>query len=277
MNPQGVDPRVAGEINRGKRPRPRADSHLLKEKGMRKQTWTLAVALGMSGWLSGCGGGEVHGREPEAAVPGEAMVEDASARSSFVEREFWLALAEEPGWHLNAARDLFLGGKTQEASQELGKVATILNFESRHSHSSREEGLLLASVQELREVSRELRDEQKPLDGPPSTVELDRVAALAFRTIAAHQVTLARDALEAGDVRMAGRYILETSKAVESGFGRANVEMGNALTEHLQQAREVAAHMEIQGDGSIVEGRATLDNLNSAVKGLGEVVTSRRK
>ena len=244
---------------------------------MRNQMLTLALAVGMSGWVAGCGSREVRGSEPGAAVPGESVVEDASVPSSFVEREFWLALAEEPGWHLNAARSLFLDGQTQKAAMELAKVAAILSFESRHSHSSREEGLLLASVQELREVSRELREEHEPLDGPPSTVELDRVAALAFRTIAAHQVTLARDALEAGDVRVAGRYILETSKAVESGFGRANVEMGNALTEELRHAREVASHMELEGDGSMVEGRATLDDLDSAVKGLGEVVTSRRK
>jgi hypothetical protein len=244
---------------------------------MKIQILTLTAALGLCAWLSACENEEIHGREPEAAIPGEAVVEDAAPPSSFVEREFWLALAEEPGWHLNAARDLFLAGKTQEAAQELSKVAAILNFESRHSHSPREEGLLLASVQELREVSRELRDETRPLDGPPSTVELDRVAALALRSIAAHQVSLARDALEAGDVRMAGRYIMETSKAVESGFARANEAMGNALTQKLRQAREVAGRMEMDGNGSLVEGRETLDALDSAVTGLGEVVTSRRK
>jgi len=244
---------------------------------MRNQILTLTLAVSMTGWVSGCGSREVQGSEPGAAIPGEPTVENASAPSSFVEREFWLALAEEPGWHLNAARDLFLDGQTQKAAQELSKVAAILNFESRHAHSAREEGLLLASVQELREMSVELRDEQKPLDGPPSTVELDRVAALVFRSIAAHQVTLARDALEAGDARMAGRYILETSKAVESGFARANVDMGNAMREDLHHAREVAARMEMEGDGSIAEGRATLDDLDAAVRGLSEVVTSRRK
>jgi hypothetical protein len=244
---------------------------------MRKQIVALTVALGATWWVAACGNGQVEGREAENSAPGEEMMEGASPASSFVEREFWLALAEEPGWHLNVAHDLFLAGKTGEASQELAKVAAILNFESRHSHSEREEGLLLASVQELREVARELRFQEVPYEGLPSIEELDRVSALTFRSIAAHQVTLARDALEAGDARMAGRYVLETSKAIENGFARGGIEMGNVLTEQLRKARELAARMEMDGNGTLAEGRVTLGALDEAVRKLGEVLTSGRK
>ena len=238
---------------------------------MNRQILILALSLGVSWWGTGCGNGEAGGKEP-----GAALVQDTSASSSFVDREFWLALAEEPGWHLNAARDLFLEGQTEGASKELVKVAAILNFESRHSHSPREEGLLLGSVQELREVALELKHEDKPLEGPPSTTELDHVEALAFRTIAAHQVALARDALEAGDARMASRYILEVTRAVEAGFQRSGEPMGSAMAFHLKQARQVASQLESEGDGSLEEGLATLDHLDTAEKELGEVLTSRR-
>jgi hypothetical protein len=243
---------------------------------MRKQMMTLTVVLGATWWLAACGSRQAEGREAEDAVP-EEMMEGSSPSSNFVEREFWLALAEEPGWHLNLAHDLYMEGKSLQASQELTKVAAILKFESRHSHSAREEGLLLGSVEEIKEVARELRFEEVPYEGLPNVEELDRVSALTFRSLAAHQVTLARDALEAGDARMAGRYIMETTKALEKGFERSEVPMGNVLTEQLHQAREVASSLEMEGDGSIEQGRLTLGSLDNAVEKLGEVVTAGRK
>jgi len=244
---------------------------------MRKQIVALAVALATTWWAAACGPREGERNEAIAAVPGEAMVEDNATPPSFVEREFWLALAEEPGWHLKVARELYLGGKPNEAAEEVSKVAAILNFESRHSHSSTEEGLLLGSVEELREVARELRFQDVPFEGLPGVTELDRVSALTFRSIAAHQVTLARDALEAGDARMAGRYIAETSNALEEGFERSGTEMGNAMTEKLTHTREVAAQLEMDGNGSREEGMAALDHLDEAVAGLSAVLTSGRK
>jgi len=244
---------------------------------MRKQIVALGVALATTWWAAACSPRESDRNEAMAAVPGEAMVEDNATPPSFVEREFWLALAEEPGWHLNVARELYLAGKPNEAAEEVSKVAAILNFESRHSHSSTEEGLLLGSVEELREVARELRFQDVPYEGLPDVRELDRVSALTFRSIAAHQVTLARDALEAGDARMAGRYITETSKALEKGFERSGTEMGNALAEKLTHAREVASQLEMDGNGSREEGMAALDRLDEAVAGLSEVLTSGRK
>lgn len=244
---------------------------------MKKQIVAVAVAVFATWWVTACGTREAEGTEAMSSVPGEAMVADSATPPPFVEREFWLALAEEPGWHLNVARELYLDGKVQEASEELSKVAAILNFESRHSHSAREEGMLLGSVEELREVAREVRFQEVPFEGLPDVKELDRVSALAFRSIAAHQATLARDALEAGDARMAGRYITETSNALEKGFERSGTEMGNALTEKLTHAREVASRLEMDGNGSRQEGMVALDHLDEAVAGLSEVLTSGRK
>ena len=244
---------------------------------MNKQTFILAATLGVTWWAIGCGSGTIEGREPETMLSAEEGSEEPFSTSSFVEREFWLALAEEPGWHLNAARDEFLEGHNRRAAEELEKVAAILNFETRHCHSLRERGLLLASVAELREVARGLHFGVHPQGGGPSMEELGRVSALAFRTIAAHQVTLGREALVAGDALMAGRYILETTKALEAGFEQGGIPLGNTLAGDLSRAREVAARLEIEGEGSRQEGTATLDNLDVAVTELGDVLTSRRK
>jgi len=236
----------------------------------------FAATLGFVWWTGGCQEGNLEG-EPEESALAESGTAEARTPSAFVEREFWLALASEPGWHLNEARAFFLDGKSRETADELEKVAAILNFEMRHSHSQRERGLLLASVTELREVSRQLRLGTDPNLGGPSLAELDRVSALAFRTIGAHHVTLGRDALDSGDARMAGRYIGETVKAVESGFERGGIALGKALGSDLEQARNTAMSLEREGDGTREEGFVSLDRLNSAVLQLGSVLTNRRK
>jgi hypothetical protein len=227
--------------------------------------------------LAGCGNGKREAAAAEAMAAPDRAAEERSAPSSFVEREFWLALAGEPGWHMNAARDEFLAGNPRQASGELEKVAAILNFEIRHSHSPKERGLLLGSIQELREVARDLRNQEGPDHGPVSLAELDRVSALAFRTLGAHHVTLGRDALEAGDGRMAGLYIQETVKAIRSGFERGGIETGEAMEVRLRSAEEVAERLTQDGDGSHEMGLASLAHLDGGVEGLGNVLTSRRK
>ncbi len=237
----------------------------------------FAATPGLLWWAGACQSGTLEGREPDQSALSEDGASEASVPSTFVEREFWLALSEEPGWHLNEARAQYLEGEAWECAGELEKVAAILNFETRHSHSPRERGLLLASVAELREVSRQLRLGTDPGRGGPSLAELDRVSALAFRTIAAQDVTLGRDALEDGDGRMAGRYIVETVKALESGFERGGVILGRVLSSDLEKARSAATSLEMEGDGTREEGFLNLDLLDKAVTQLGEVLTGRRK
>ena len=244
---------------------------------MKRHTMALAVTLGLILWVMGCGDPGKEVEAAEAVSPTGDVLEGALAPSPFVEREFWLALAEEPGWHMNQARNNFLNGQNGIAARELEKVAAILNFEVRHTHSPREEGLLMGSIQELREVARQLRHGQEPLGGAPSLAELDHVLALVFRTLAAHQVALGRDALEAGDARMAGRYIQETAKAIQSSFERAAVDPGTAMESRLEKAREVGERLVQEGDGSREEGLESVDDLDGAVEGLGNVLTLRRR
>ncbi len=246
---------------------------------MKKSRWISGLVLGLSAYLTACGTTDAEGSINSGAIIAESTGDETQGgvESSFIEREFWLALAEEPTWHLNLAREMYLEDNPRQASQELTKVAAILNFESRHCHSSREEGLLLASVQELREVARQLRPLAGRREGAIPVQEVDRVAALAVRSIAAHQVTLARDALEAGDGRMAGLYIKETALAIHRGFEFGGVPEGSAMEDDLNTARDVAIRMELDGSGSPEEGMRVLATLDSAVEGLSEVLTQRRR
>ncbi|MGD2121127.1 MAG: hypothetical protein PVJ76_05255 [Gemmatimonadota bacterium] len=237
----------------------------------------FAATLGLVWWTGGCHSGTLEGREPGQAALAEDGAAEASTPSTFVEREFWLALSEEPGWHLNQARARYLDGDAWESAGELEKVAAILNFETRHSHSQKERGLLLASVAELREVSRQLRLGTDPNRGGPSLAELDRVSALAFRTIAAQDVALGREALEDGDARMAGRYIGETVKALQDGFERSGIVLGHVLSSDLEKAQGAASSLETEGDGTREEGFLNLDLLDDAVLKLGDILTERRK
>jgi hypothetical protein len=244
---------------------------------MRKRAGILLATLGLTWWLGGCGNQTLEGREPGESAPSEEEIASPPLPASLVEREFWLALVTEPVWHLGVARDEYLNGDNRSSAEELVKVAAILNFETRHSHSQRERGLLLASVSELREVARQLRLGTDPQRGGPSLAELDRVMALAFRTIAAHDVTLGRDALEEGDARMAGRYMGETVNALSAGFERGGIPLGHALSSSLEQARATAQGLETEGIGSREVGFSTLDHLDDVVGELGNVLTHRSK
>jgi hypothetical protein len=185
-----------------------------------------------------------------------------------VTREVWLALVEEPKRYLESARSLFRGGDYDMASLELAKVAALLSFESPHSHSAREEALLLDSVEELHRIARSLRAQEGPGEGPLSSSEFDRVEALALRSIAAHQVALARDALEAGDGRMAGALSRESAMAIGAGFQRLGIQMDTALETGLERARDVGRTMEVDGDGTRAEALAAIQDLETAVREL---------
>jgi hypothetical protein len=244
---------------------------------MKKGIAVFTLLIGITWSVIGCGSGSREPREDGPPLSSELVGGAAFSSSWFVGREFWLAIAEEPGWHLAGARKEFLEGRRRLAAKELEKVAAILKFETRHCHSVKERALLLASVSELRNVARGILSEAYSKTGKPSIEELDRASSLAFRSIAAHQVTLGRDAVASGDARMAGRYILETTKALEAGFDLGGIPLGDALKAGLEGAKEVGARLEIEGEGSREEGSATLDALDSAVVGLGNALNSRRK
>jgi hypothetical protein len=240
----------------------------------------LMAAVG----LAGCQAKDAHGMDAEVAdvvadVATGRMEEATEAKeaSGFVEREFWLALAEEPGWHLEQARDLYLAGDTRLASEELNKVAALLNFESRHSKSDEARRRLLASVEELREVASVVRLEGTSEGQEVKTAPVDRVEARTFRALGVHHLALARQSLETGDALMASKYTVESANDVELGFARAGEDPGRVMLGDLADARALAERLEKDGDGGRLEVTAALDRLEDALNGLGEVLGSRRK
>ena len=147
---------------------------------MKKGIAVFTLTIGIAWCVIGCGSESGKSRDDGIQLPSKVGGGAAFSSSWFVGRELWLALAEEPGWHLAGARGEFLEGRKRRAAEELEKVAAILKFETRHCHSGKERALLLASVSELREVARSLLPEAYPQGGDPSIKELDRVSALAY-------------------------------------------------------------------------------------------------
>lgn len=244
---------------------------------MKRRKIALILVLGMAAAVTGCSQKNVDEEAAEVMPPTEETMAEAAATPPFVEREFWLAVAEEPGFHLDQARDMFLDGQTQNTSRELEKVAAMLTFETRHSHSQKEADLLLASAQELSEVSRTLGEEEALTEGAVSLEEFDRVSAFAFRALAGHQVALAGDALEDGDTRMAGLCIQETVKDLGTGFKLGGIEADPTLEARLEAAQEVGIQLGQHGEGSHAETQATVDDLKAVHQELTNVLTDRRK
>jgi hypothetical protein len=225
--------------------------------------------------LAGCNSDEREDADAEVVIE-NAEPESVAELSPQIEREFWLAIAEEPGGHLDQARELYMAGDLRGAAADLIKVASMLKFESRHSHSQDEAQPLLLAVEELREVASLIRSEEKPENWVPDTKALDRVSARTFRALGAHHLALARESMDGSDGLMAGRYILESAHDIAQGFARAGVGTDAVMEKDLSDARTLAGHLIWEGDGDRAEAQAALDRLADAMNGLGEVLGSRR-
>lgn len=241
--------------------------------------WSTGATLLAAAALGGCHAQSMEGAEGEntQAVLQDEAASDLNAPSPFVEREFWLALAEEPGWHLSEARERFLDGDTKGAADDLIKVASMLKFETRHAHSSFEREKLLESVDDLRELAREMKFEDVPYEGVPDVQPLDQVAARTFEALGAHHLALAQESLDEGDALMAGRYIEESANDVQKGFSRADVDPGGTMKEDVAEARTLANELITDGNGDKAEVNDAVKRLEDAEHGLGEVLGSRRK
>ncbi len=241
--------------------------------------WGVGATFLAASVLAGCHAQKVEGAEGqdlEATIQDEAAA-DKEVSPPFVEREFWLAMAEEPGWHLSEARQRFLDGDSQGAAEDLIKVAAMLKFETRHAHSSFEREKLLESVDDLRELARELKFEEVPYEGVPDVEPLDQVAARTFEALAAHHLALANESLQAGDALMAGRYLQESANDIQKGFARADVDPGGVVKEDVANARSLADQLVTEGNGDRTDVQQAVDRLQDAEHGLAEVLGSRRK
>ena len=235
-----------------------------------------ATALLAMFTMAGCTASGPKAADAEE-VTGGSDTDVAAKFSPRVEREFWLAIAEEPARYMKEARELLEAGDARGASADLITVASMLKFESRHSYSQDEARPLLLAVEELREVAGLMRSDENPEEWAPGTGALDRVIARTYRALGAHHVALARESMDEGDALMAGRYIQESAKDVERAFARARVDPGKVMEEDLDEARIIADHLVWDGDGDRSQGQAALGKLADALNGLGEVMGSRRK
>ena len=242
----------------------------------RMMAWIPLAGLSVLVLMTGC-----QGRGEDDAVEDSmgnvAYAAEAEDGSGFVEREFWLALAEEPGWHLEEARKLYMGGDARAAADELTKVAALLKFETRHSGSEEATRRLLASVEELREVARTIRFQEEPNWTAPNKEELNRVEAQAFWAMGVHHLSLAEESALAADPLMASRYITESANDVEMGFARAGADPGRTMMEDVADAQALATRLAEEGDGDPVAIKDSIDRLGDAINGLGEILDSRRK
>ncbi len=237
---------------------------------------SVSALIGTVLW-AGCGTGNPPDGVTEVALDNAEGQWHAEGPSPRVEREFWLSIAEEPGWHLNEARSMLTGGDPRGASQELVKVASMLKFEARHSHSQNEANPLLLAVEELREVAGLIRKQPVGEGGTADTRALDRVSARTFRALGAHHLALARKSLEDGDGLMVGRYLQELANDVERGFASASLDSDAVMERDLEDARMVADRLAWDGDGDRSKAQAAIDKLAEDLIGLGEVLGSRRK
>jgi hypothetical protein len=245
---------------------------------MKRSMVVPATALALLGMvpLTACNSGEREDGDTEV-VTENAEPEAVAERLPPIEREFWMAIAENPGLHLNEARTLLVARDARGAAAELLKVAAQLRFETRHSSSPNEARPLLVAVEQLERVANLIRFEEEPGPWTGDIETVDRVSAQTYQAMGTHHLALARENLEEGDFLMSGLYMQESAKDIRQGFARAEVDPGALMEKDFEDARNLAGRLVREGKGDRDDAQAALGSLADALDGLGEVLGSRRE
>lgn len=234
-------------------------------RGPRELALTVPILIG----LTGCGSPSRDDDVPEVSV---GVVAPADDSSMVVMRDLWMGLADEPIHHMRHARELYDAGDRPGAARDLEKAASLFRWGRRYSFGATENAAFLTAARELEEVARLLRSGAREPD--PA---LHGVLAKGYQVIAGHHLGLAREQWDAGRHQMAARLLNAAVDELEKGFELSEEPAGASIEADFVAARGIADRLGTDEPPSEADVRGVLSGLRRAVKGLDEVLGSRRR
>lgn len=191
--------------------------------------------------------GPEEGTERPRTPPGHFMVHD----------ELWDSLADEPGQHMERAREAFLEVDSHEAATELRKAATYLRISAGQAVADSERALI-RSAHELETLAR--RIEQGAVK---SVGELDSASARALHALSHHHCILAERSWLAHQTDVAGKRLQHAADQLERATARTNQTLRAATNAVVKETRIIA--------GKLVEGTGyAVDEIGSGFTKLGK-------
>ena len=176
-----------------------------------------------------------------------------------VQEELWTDLADEPGQHMERAREAYLKVDAADAAAELRKAATHLRISASQAAAGTKRTLIRSAV-ELEALARRVE-----AGTVKSVGELDAAIARALHSLAHHHCVLAEKSWVQRETRCAGKQM----RAAADNLERATARTGEALR---SGTRKVAKDIRVIS-GKLVEGTGfVVDEVGRGFTSLGKQV-----
>ncbi len=163
-----------------------------------------------------------------------------------VQEELWSDLADEPGQHLERAREAYLKVDAADASVELRKAATHLRISAAQAAASGKRTLIFSAV-ELEMLA------QRVEAGTVNSVgEMDAAIARALHALAHHHCVLAEKSWVQRETRCAGKQMRAAADNLERAAARTGRALQSATREVAKDVRVISGKL-VEGTGFVVD------------------------
>lgn len=164
----------------------------------------------------------------------------------WIEEDEWVHLSEEPGRHLDHAREAFVEVDTQKAAAELRKAAAYLRVSARDA-TTRTRTTLNASGKELDALAH--RIEQGTVK---SVADVDAAAARAYHSLAEYQNAKARQAWADEQRHRAGQFWRSATTSLERATARTDSAFRKTTQEVVRESRLLSGKL-VEGTGFVTD------------------------
>jgi hypothetical protein len=163
-----------------------------------------------------------------------------------IQEELWTDLADEPGQHMERAREAYLKVDAADAAAELRKAATYLKISAAQAAAGTKR-TLLRSAMELEMLAKRVET------GTVNSVgELDAATARALHALAHHHCVLAEKSWVQRETRCAGKQMRAAADNLERAAARTGETLRSATRAVARDVRVISGKL-VEGTGFVVD------------------------
>ncbi len=183
-----------------------------------------------------------------------------------VQEELWTDLADEPGQHMERAREAYLKVDAADAAAELRKAATHLRISAAQAAAGTKRSLI-RSAMELEALAKRVE-----AGTVKSVGELDAAIARALHALAHHHCVLAEKSWVQRETRCAGKQMRASADNLERATARTGEVLRSATREVAKDIRIISGKL-VEGTGFVADevGRG-FTSLGKQVETVGKVI-----
>lgn len=180
------------------------------------------------------------------AAPGDGPAVEVPPGHFLIHEELWDDLADEPGRHMDRAREAFLEVDAREAAAEMRKAATYLKITAGQAAAATKRALL-RSAHELDVLAHGVE-----AGTVKSVSELDHAFARAAHALSHHHCAMAERSWAAEQTARAGKQLRAAADNLERAAARTGKALQTATGDAVKDARIVSGKL-VEGTGFVFD------------------------